>query len=201
MRGRSVHVHTLLVLGLIASAMSAMLALGLNSGAAAANPHSPCNNSVSARVLNCHFSGTFADDDFCDTGQTVDVAFDGRFAVPLAPTTEPVDSWNNSEAKNVLTNPATGATVLIHSAYRFTQTLISGDPTAVHTVQWAFKGGPEIIRTPHGGVIARDAGNLVVEATFNGDNFVSAEIVSDRGGHSLFANGDCSVLVPALGLA
>jgi hypothetical protein len=49
-------------------------------------------------------------------------------------------------------------------------------------------------------VIARDAGNLVVEATFNGDDFVSAEIISDRGGHELFAAGDCSVLVPALGL-
>jgi hypothetical protein len=90
--------------------------------------------------------------------------------------------------------------VLLHSGYRFTETLISGDPNAVHTVQWVFKGGPEIIRIPHGGVIARDVGNLVVEATLDGEDFVSAEIISDRGGHPLFANGDCSVLVPALGL-
>jgi hypothetical protein len=198
MRGRSLHVGTLFVLGLIASAMSATLALGLSSGAAAANPNSPCN-SPSAQVMSCHFSDSFTDDDFCSTGQTVDLAFDGRFTVPLA--SNPVNSWNNSESHAVLTNPASGATVLIHSAYRFTSTLTSGDPNAFHTVQWVFKGGPEIIRDAHGGVIARDAGNLVVEATFIGDDLLSVEIASDRGGHPLFTSGDCSVLVPALGLA
>jgi hypothetical protein len=194
------HVRALVVVALFAATISAALAGGISSSAVAANPHSPCNNFLSARVLNCHFSGSFAADHFCGTGQTVDVAFDGRFAVPLAPTTEPVDSWNNSEEQDVFTNPATGATVLKHSAYRFTQTLISGDPNGLHTVQGVFKGGAEIIRIPQGGVIARDAGNLVVEATFDGNDFVSAEIISDRGGHPLFANGDCSVLVSALGL-
>jgi hypothetical protein len=198
MHGRSLHIRTLVVLAVIEAAISAMLALGLSSGAVAANPNSPCN-SPSARVVSCHFTDSFADDDFCDTGQTVDLAFEGRFTVPVAP--NPGDGWNNSESHEVLTNPATGATVLIHSAYRFTGTLISGDPNGVHTVLWTFKGGPETIRVAGGGVIARDAGNLVVEATFDGDEFVSAEIVSEHGGHPLFANGDCSVLVPALGLA
>ncbi len=198
MRGRSLHVRPLLVVGLIASAIAAMLALGSSPSAVAASPNAPCN-SPSAQVLSCHFSDSFADFDFCGTEQTVDLAFDGRFTVPLAPNV-PVGSWNNSESNGVLTNPATGASVLIHSGYRFTSTLISGDPSAVHTVLGVFKGAAEIIRDAHGGVIARDAGNLVVEVTFNGDEFVSAEIVSDRGGHSLFANGDCGVLVPALGV-
>jgi hypothetical protein len=197
MRGRSLHIHGLVVASVSASAIVAMLAFGPSPSADAASPNAPCN-SPSAQVLSCHFSDSFADPDFCGTGQTVDLAFDGRFTVPVAPNA--VGSWNNSESHGVLKNRATGATVLIHSAYRFTSTLISGDPSAVHTVLAAFKGDAETIRGAHGGVIARDAGNLVVEVTFSGDEFVSAEIVSDRGGHSLFANGDCGVLVPALGL-
>jgi hypothetical protein len=203
MRGRSLHVPTLLVLAVIAAATSATLALGVSPGAVAANPHYPCNtdpNSPTGPILSCHFVDSFVDPDFCGTGQTVDLAFDGRFTVPVAP--KPGYRYNNSESNAVLTNPATGATVLEHSAYRFTGTLLSGDPNGAHTEQWVFKGGPEIIRVPHGGVIARDAGNLVVEATFDADgDVISVEILSDRGGHLLFTNGDCSVLVPALGLA
>jgi hypothetical protein len=66
-------------------------------------------------------------------------------------------------------------------------------------LQWVFKGAAEIIRLPHGGVLSRDAGDLVVNATFDGDDLISVDIVTDHGGHSLFGN-DCSVLVPALGL-
>ena len=198
MRGRSLHIRMLLVLAATAAALSAMLALALSSGALAANPHDACSNYDSARVLTCHFSGTDVDPDFCDTGKGVDIAFDGRFTIPLAPSAG--ESWNNSNGTTVLTNPENGATVLIHSAYRFAGTLLSGDPNGLHTFRWAFRGGAEVIRDPAGGVIARDAGNLVVVATFDGDEFVSVEIVSDRGGHELFANGDCGVLVPALGL-
>jgi hypothetical protein len=197
MRGQSLHVRAFLVVAVIASAMAAVLALGSSPGALAANPNSPCD-SPSSQIISCHFSGSFADNDFCGTGQTIDVVFEGRFTVPVAPN-QPVDTWNNSESNAVLTNPSTGATVLTHSAYRFTGTLISGDPNGVHTVQWVFKGAAEIIRDPHGGVLSRDAGYLVVDATFNGDDLISTEIVADRGGHPLFGN-DCSVLAPALGL-
>ena len=197
MRGRSLHVRPLFVVGLIASAMAATQALGSSPSAVAGNPPPLCNSPTS-QVVSCHFSGSFADDDFCGTGQTVDVAFDGRFTVPLD-RNQAAGSSNNSEQDVVLTNPSTGATVLTHSAYRFTGTLISGDPSAVHTLQWVFKGAAEIIRVPHGGVLSRDAGDLVVNATFDGDDLISVDIVTDHGGHSLFGN-DCSVLVPALGL-
>src|SRR5438477_7195798 len=124
MRGRSLHVRPLLVVGLIASAIVATLALGSSPSAVAGNPHPLCNSPTS-QVVSCHFSGSFADNDFCGTGQTVDVAFDGRFTVPVDPN-QPAGSSNNSEQDVVLTNPSTGATVLRHSAYRFTATLISG---------------------------------------------------------------------------
>jgi hypothetical protein len=77
---------------------------------------------------------------------------------------------------------------------------ISGDPSGLHTEEWNFKGAAELIRTPQGGVFARDAGYLVVDATFNGDDMTGAEIVADHGGHTLFNGADCSILVPALGL-
>ena len=195
MRGRSLHIR--LLLGATASAIAGGLALGLSPSAVAASPNGACN-SPSAQVVSCKFANSFADSDFCGSGQTVDESFEGRFTISLAPS--PESSWNNSTSDGVLTNPATGATVLIHSAYRFTETVISGDPNGVHTVQAVFAGAEEIIRYAHGGVIARDAGNLVVDAIFDGGDFVSAEIVNDNGGHSLFANGDCSVLVPALGI-
>jgi hypothetical protein len=197
MRGRSLHIHLLLVAGATASAIAVGLALGSSPSAVAASPNAPCN-SPSAQVVSCKFSNAFVDTDFCGTRQAVDLSFDGRFTLPLAPS--PVSSFNNSTSEGVLTNPATGATVLTHSAYRFTGTLISGDPNGVHTVRAVFAGAAEIIRDAHGGVIARDAGNLAVDATFDGGDFVSAEIVSDNGGHSLFANGDCSVLAAALGI-
>ena len=199
MRGRSLHVRSLVAVGLAASAIAVLLVLGFGSSAVAANLHPGCNNFLSAKVLSCHFSSSFADDDFCGTGQTVVGSFDGRFTVPLDP--DPGERYNNSESSGVLTNPATGATALIHSGYRFVGTVISGDPNGAHTEQWVFKGAAEVIRTPNGGVIARDAGNLVVVATFNADGSMDVQIVSDNGGHPLFATGDCGVLVSALGLA
>lgn len=197
MRGRSLLIRVLLVAGATSSAVAVLLALGLSGSAVAASPNSSCNSS-SAPVVSCKFSNSFVDTDFCGTGQAVDESFEGRFTVPVAPS--PVSGWNNSTSDGALTNAATGATILIHSAYRFTEMLISGDPGGVHTVQAVFEGAAEIIRDAHGRVIARDAGNLVVDATFDGGDFVSAEIIRDDGGHSLFANGDCGVLVPALGI-
>ena len=92
MRGRSLHVRPLFVVGLIASAMAATLALGSSPSAVAGNPHPSCNSPTSG-VVSCHFSGSFADDDFCGTGQTVDVEFDGRFTVPLDPNRYLFEAW------------------------------------------------------------------------------------------------------------
>jgi hypothetical protein len=198
MYGRSLRKRALILVALTATVIAALLALCSNRSALAASPSAQCN-SPSAQVISCHFTDSFADTDYCGTGQTVDLAFEGRFTVPAAPSTSG-GSWNNSESRAVLTNPATGETVLIHSAYRFMSVLISGDPNGVHTVQARFAGDAETIRDDHGGVLARDAGNLVIEATFDGGDFVTAEVVSDHGDHSLFGNGDCGVLVSALGL-
>ena len=116
---------------------------------------------------------------------------------------QPVVSRNQSESTAVFTNPATGASVIVHSAYAFTDTLLSGDPSGVNVHEWAFIGNAELIRSADGGVLGHDRGSLVVDTTWDGPEFsgefLGAQIVSDRGGHPLFGN-DCGVLVAALGL-
>jgi hypothetical protein len=62
-------------------------------------------------------------------------------------------------------------------------TLISGDPAGLHTTESTVKGLPELIKTPHGGVLTRDAGYLVVRNTFDGETFISREIVLAKGPH------------------
>src|SRR5262249_23228584 len=117
MRGRSLHISAVLV---AAIAATAMLVLGLSSGAVAANPypHPDCNNVLTAPVVSCHFSGSDVDPDYCGTGREIDFTFDGHFSLANEP--QSVGFRNNSSGTTVLTDPLTGATVLIHSAYRFT---------------------------------------------------------------------------------
>jgi len=154
-------------------------------------------NAANPQVMHFTFADSYTDNDFCGTGMTVNVSFAGHATVWLAPN-QPIDFRNESTGDTVFANPLNSTTVSTHSAYQFSTTLSSGDLTGLHTYEWVFKGGAEIIRGAHG-VLSRDAGNLVVDVTFNGDEFVSVEIVSDRGPHPTFGN-DCDVLVTALGL-
>lgn len=180
---------------LIVSALAAALALAAVPIASAANP----------RVIHVPLSGTNSDDDFCGTGTTVNDTYAGHVTFWLAPN-QPVDSRNFSEINDVFTNPANGATVIIHVAYGFTDTLISGDPDGVNTHEWSFKGAGQVIRSGQGGVLSRDVGYLVVHTTWAGPEFdselISSEIVLDHGPHPGMENGDhfCDVMVVALGL-
>jgi hypothetical protein len=150
------------------------------------------------------FSGTETQDDFCGTGQSVEDTYAIHLNVWNAPN-QPVDTRNQSESTVVFTNPANGDSVTVHNAYSFTDALISGDPNGLNLHEWIFKGNAELIRGSDGGVLGHDKGQLVVDATWNGPEFAGGEIVdlefvTDRGGHALFASGDCGVLMPALGL-
>lgn len=186
MRGRS-----LLRFPVIASALAAV-ALAAAPAASAANP----------QHVHLSFSGSETQDDFCGTGMSVNDSFRIELNVWGAPR-PPVVSRNQSESTIVFTNPANGASVIVHSAYSFSDTLLSGDANGLNTHEWVFEGVAELIRGSGGGVLGHDKGQLVVDVTWNGPefsgDFVSAVTVSDRGGHSLFGN-DCSVILPALGL-
>jgi len=117
---------------------------------------------------------------------------------------QPVESRNQSEGTVVFTNPDNGASVIQHSAYSFSDALISGDPNGINTHEWTFKGNAELIRGSDGGVLGHDKGRLIVDATWSGHefhgDFLGSTIVTDRGGHSMFESGDCGVFIAALGL-
>lgn len=153
-----------------------------------------------------HFTfGPFVntDDNFCGTGKTVIDTFTAHLTVWNDPN-QPVDSRNQSVAEDVFTSPSTGVTVVTHSAYSFTDTLVSGEPTGVNTREWTFKGAAQIVRVAGSGVLTRDVGFLAVDATWAGPEFnsdlISLRVVSDAGGHPNFAGDFCALMVPALGL-
>ncbi len=82
--------------------------------------------------------------------------------------------------------------------------LLSGDPNGVNTHEWTFKGAAQIMHASGGGVVASDAGHLIVETIWSGPEFdselLNVHIVRDAGGHPNFGGDFCALMVPALGL-
>jgi hypothetical protein len=177
------------LLGIIVAA----LALSAAPSAVAANPD----------VNHFTMSDSLTDNDFCLTGQTVDISSFVRGTEFLAPN-QRVDYRNVTEGYFLFTNPLNGATVIQDFAGPFSTTIISGTPEGIHTVVETHKGLPEMVRTDHGGVLTRDAGYIVFHEVYNGDQFVSSEIFINRGPHP-DAESDftlfCEVVTSALGLS
>jgi hypothetical protein len=172
----------------------AVLALAAASVAAAADPG----------VQHMSFGPTVtAYDDFCGTGQAVTETFTANVTVWLDPN-QPVQRRNHTESEDVFVVPSTGVTVTTHGAYSFDDVLISGDPSGVNVHQWTFNGAAQVTRVKGQGVIFRDAGHFVVDATWSGPEFQSnlldVEVVRDDGGHPDFTSDFCTAMVPALGL-
>jgi hypothetical protein len=168
------------------------LGLGAAPSAFAANPE----------VNRFSFTESFTDPDFCGTGQAVDTSISVKGTEFLAPN-QPVDSRNVTQVNVVYTNPENGATVLRRAAGPVSDTIISGDPEGVHTIETTVRGLSGLLRTADG-VVLLGAGYLVLHEVFNGEEFVSREIVVDRGPHpniesdlALF----CEVTTDALGLS
>ena len=148
-----------------------------------------------------HDVGTDVDPDFCGTGQAIDIAFDVQGNEFEAP--HKADFKSIATGTVTFTNPATGDVVIQRFAGPIWDTLISGDPEGIHVDESTVKGLPELFKTPHGGVLTRDAGYLVVRNTFDGDEFISSEIVLDKGPHPDI-EGDfelfCELTTEALGI-
>jgi len=151
-----------------------------------------------------HFSdsGTFPDDNFCDTGETVNGTFEVKGTEWLTP--NQADYRNTSQGTQTLTNPKNGSSVILHFAGPFTATIVSfnedGGTTELHT----FKGLPEQIKTSHGALLLRDAGYVTFLRTFDADgNQLTSEVVLEKGPHpDLDSDFEafCEATVPALGL-
>ncbi|HEU4947913.1 MAG TPA: hypothetical protein VFT31_12230 [Kribbella sp.] len=177
-----------LVVGIVVA-----LGLGAVPSAVAANPD----------VNHYTITESFTDGDFCGTGQAVETSVFARVTEFLAPN-QPVDYRNVTEGNVVYTNPQNGATVIRHFAGPVSDTIISGDPEGVHTQEITVIGLVLLLRTADGGVLMRNAGYLVLHEVFNGDEFVSREVVVDKGPHPN-AESDltlfCDLTTDALGLS
>jgi hypothetical protein len=170
------------------AAVAVAAALTLAPTAAAADPG----------VIHFTYAGAFTDDNFCGTGAAIEISYSGHFTGWLAPN-QPVGARNFSAGSDRYTNPVTGTIVTVTYAYGWTGTVVSGDIAGLHTIEWTFKGASEIVRPVGGGVLSRDVGNLVVLATFDGDELVGTDVVLDHGGHPAWM-AFCDSMVPALGL-
>jgi hypothetical protein len=167
------------------------LGLGAAPSAFAANPE----------VNRFSFTESFTDPDFCGTGQPVETSISVKGTEFLAPN-QPVDFRNVTNVTVVYTNPENDVTVVRHAAGPTSSTLISGDPEGVHTLEITVSGLSGLLRTGDG-VVLLGAGQLVFREVFNGEEFVSREILVNRGPHpnlesdlALF----CEVTTEALGL-
>jgi hypothetical protein len=169
------------------------LGLGAVPSAVAANPG----------VNHFTITESFTDTDFCGTGQAVDTSISVKGTAFLAPN-QPVDSRNVTVDNVVYTNLENGATVLRHAAGQVSDTIISGDPEGVHTIETTFRGLSGLLRTADG-VVLLGAGYLVLHQVVNADGeVVSREIVVNRGPHPNIESDlvlFCEVTTDALGLS
>ena len=158
---------------------------------------------LAAGQQGTHFRdvGTEVDPDFCGTGQQIELAFNVRVNEWLAP--HKGDFKSTAAGTLIFTNPLTGDTVIERFAGPIWAVTVSGDPEGLHVEEVTVKGLPELFKTPRGGVLTRDAGYIVLRNTFDGDEFVSNEIVVSKGPHPQ-AESDfelfCQILPAALGL-
>jgi hypothetical protein len=144
---------------------------------------------------------TDTDPDFCGTGQTVEVEGDVRITDWFSPPDGPFMTTFSGTV--TFTNPDTGLSVVNSFSGHSTETIISGDPEGIHTVLATTTGLPEKIQTENGPVLLRDAGLIVFEITFEGDEFISQKTLLVKGPHPE-AESDftlfCEVMTEALGI-
>jgi hypothetical protein len=144
---------------------------------------------------------TDVDPDFCGTGQEIDIAFDVWVNAFHAP--KHALYQETARGKVTFTNPLTGDTVINRFAGRTKVVLVSGDPEGVHEVLVTVTGLPELLKASGGGVLIRDAGFVLLRQTYDGEEFISSEVVVVHGPHpdlesdfELF----CEVMPEALGI-
>jgi hypothetical protein len=151
-----------------------------------------------------HFTEPIDDMDtnFCGTGETVIVTGEVTGTAFTQPNQD-VDYWEVTRGFVTLTSPDTGLSVTLRWANRFTDVVISGDEEGIHTHRFTVMGLPEQFKLPNGGVITLDAGLIVLENIFEGDEFLSSEITFVAGPHPAAESGFelfCQVIPAALGL-
>jgi hypothetical protein len=161
------------ILGTLPVAIVALLAL-LAGSALGAKPE----------IFHSHFHDEVQDIDLC--GINVDLVADGRFTDHLFFDKEgnPVRFLSTASVKQTFTAD-NGKSVIVQFANQFFEGApIIDEAAGTITFATTFKGLPEKIKTPHGGVLLRDAGIATFVETFDlatGD-LISSDVIV-RGPH------------------
>ena len=108
------------------------------------------------------------------------------------------------EINQVFTASASGKAVTLHVAEQYSSNdapIDNGDGTI--TFVETFKGLPEMLKLPGGGLLSRDAGVVTFTTTLNGvtGDLVSRTFAGEKGPHPDLDSGFaifCDVLIPAL---
>jgi len=150
-----------------------------------------------------HFRDVFTDvdDDFCGTGQRIDIA--GNVLVNEWNAPHRGDFKTTASGKVTLTNPLTGDTAVSRFAGPTWVVNISGDPEGDHVQQVTVAGLPELWKLAHGRVLIRDAGYVVLLQTIEDDEVVENEVLINKGPHPELESDFelfCEVMPEALGI-
>lgn len=146
---------------------------------------------------------SLVDPDFCATGKPV--AIESRVTATswIGETGGALQELKVTISyRATLTNPANGAAVIDSFAAQFTNAIVSGLESGIHTHEGTVHGLPEKLQRADGGVLVRDAGALNYRISYDENDEVTAlEIVKDAGSHGGFSTGRwCQVAVTELGL-
>ena len=101
-----------------------------------------------------------------------------------------------------LTNPDTGASVVDQSAGNFSNEIVAGLESGVHTHVFVENGLRAKLKLENGGLLTLDAGSLSYALTFDAnDNVTDFELLFVHGPHPAFDSPVwCDAAVDALGL-
>jgi hypothetical protein len=158
------------------------------------------SGALAAKPIHEHVSGTYTDTNFCGTGMTVDLSWDGVLNLWLGPNDT---EKSTGQQKTTYTNPLNGASVVVSSSGLLTVTRTE-DPGGGYTYAVSYRGQPEKIQPAGGGqIVTKDAGYLTFYDHFDASsNYLGTDVV-ERGPHPE-ADGDftlfCTVVPAALGL-
>jgi hypothetical protein len=156
---------------------------------------------AAARPDHYKIRGTDVDTDFCGTGQTVLLSFNGVF-----------NEWPDGQPGNIYqafghisdtwTNPENGVSVVTSFSGGGKVKFVDGDDGA-YTIVTERPGMPQQIRVKGGGVLTQDVGLVIFYDHFDADdNYLGTDVVIRGGPHPGIDPGYdwCDLMIEALGL-
>ena len=167
---------------------------------AAALAFSPAG-ALGAAPFREHVTGSDTDADFCGTGGTVDISWDGVNNLWLGPNSS---ETSTGQVKTTYTNPGNGKSVVVSSSGPLWVTRVD-DAGGGYTYVVSFRGQQEKIQASGPGkpILSKDAGYLTFYDHFDsGDNYLGTTVVEHWQHPEADSNFQvfCQVVPAALGL-